>query len=143
MPGYNIQCDPGALGMQKCYVVTASGDRQEIIGYDSAGNPISKMQSSSPWNAWIPSLTVLDMSGNAYQPYGQAGLPYTATGQIAGHDDGSGEPASTDSDTGEQPTQGEQAGGITPIQGLMATGGVLGVIGATIWATTNFLPTKK
>jgi len=139
--GYNIQCDPGALGMQKCYVVTASGDKQEIIGYQD-GNPISKMQSSSSWNAWIPTLTVLDMDGNAYQPYGESGLPYTATG-IAGYDDASGEPEPTDSDTGGQPTPREPAGGFTPVQGLMATGGVLALIGATVWATTKFIPMKK
>ena len=31
--------------------------------------------------AWVPTLTTLDQSGNAYQPYGQAGIPYTASGR--------------------------------------------------------------
>ena len=43
MSGYNIQCDPGDLYSRKCYVINPStGAREEIIGYDSAGNPLSK-----------------------------------------------------------------------------------------------------
>ncbi len=73
MAGYNISCDPGDLYSRKCYVVTASGDRQEIIGYDQQGNPISKAPTTAAGTAWQPSITVLDDSGNAYQPYGAAG----------------------------------------------------------------------
>ena len=80
MAGYNISCDPGDLYSRKCYVVTSSGDRQEIIGYDQQGNPISKAPTTAAGTAWQPSITVLDDSGNAYQPYGSAGLPFTMSG---------------------------------------------------------------
>ena len=90
--GYNITCDTGALGMQKCYVNVNSPTgcttgtpgctttRQEIIGYTAGGDPVSKGQSSSPWMAWIPQVTTLNQDGNAYQPYGPAGIPYTMDG---------------------------------------------------------------
>lgn len=90
--GYNITCDPGALGMQQCYVNvnTPTGcttgtpgcttTKQEIIGYTAGGDPVSKGQSSSPWMAWIPQVTTLNQDGNAYQPYGPAGIPYTMDG---------------------------------------------------------------
>jgi len=83
LAGYNITCDPGDLYNRKCYVTTSSGQKQEIIGYDSAGNPISKGTTSAAGTAWQPNLTVLDQDGNAYQPYGSAGLPFTLSG-IAG-----------------------------------------------------------
>ena len=70
MAGYNIECDPGDLYSRKCYVVTGAGVRQEIIGYDSAGNPISKQATTAAGTAWQPSITVLDQDGNPYQPYG-------------------------------------------------------------------------
>ena len=80
-PGYNISCDPGALGMQTCYTTDpVSGAKQEIIGYTAGGDPISKGASSSSWMAWVPTLTTLDQSGTAYQPYGEAGIPYTMGG---------------------------------------------------------------
>ena len=90
--GYNITCDPGALGMQRCYVnvntptgcVTGTPGctttQQEVIGYTSGGEPVSKGQSSSPWMAWVPELTTLNNQGQAYQPYGPAGIPYTMDG---------------------------------------------------------------
>ena len=90
--GYNITCDPGALGMQQCYVNvnTPTGcttgtpgcttTKQEIIGYTAGGAPVSKGQSSSPWMAWIPQVTTLNQDGNAYQAYGPAGIPYTMDG---------------------------------------------------------------
>lgn len=83
MTGYNITCDPGDLYTRKCYVNTASG-KQEIIGYDSAGNPISKAPTTAAGTAWQPNITVLDQDGNAYQPYGAAGLPFTMAGGISG-----------------------------------------------------------
>ena len=83
MAGYNITCDPGDLYTRKCYVNTASG-KQEIIGYDSAGNPISKAPTTAAGTAWQPNITVLDQDGNAYQPYGAAGLPFTMAGGISG-----------------------------------------------------------
>ena len=90
--GYNITCDPGALGMQQCYVNvnTPTGcttgtpgcttTKQEIIGYTAGGDPVSKGESSSPWMAWVPELTTLNQDGNAYQPYGSAGIPYSLDG---------------------------------------------------------------
>ncbi len=83
MSGYNITCDPGDLYSRKCYVNTASG-KQEIIGYDSAGNPVSKAPTTAAGTAWQPNITVLDQDGNAYQPYGAAGLPFTMAGGISG-----------------------------------------------------------
>jgi hypothetical protein len=89
--GYNQTCDPGALGMQTCYVnvntptgctTGAAGCttvKQEIIGYQD-GNPVSKGKSTSPWMAWVPQLTVLNQDGNAYQPYGGSGIPYSLQG---------------------------------------------------------------
>ena len=82
MTGYNITCDPGSLYSRKCYVNTATG-KQEIIGYDASGNPISKAPTTAAGTAWQPSITVLDQDGNAYQPYGSGGLPFTMSG-IAG-----------------------------------------------------------
>lgn len=83
MSGYNITCDPGDLYSRKCYVNTASG-KQEIIGYDSSGNPVSKAPTTAAGTAWQPNITVLDQDGNAYQPYGAAGLPFTMAGGISG-----------------------------------------------------------
>lgn len=80
MAGYNIQCDQGSLYYRKCYVVLPSGEKQEIIGYTAGGDPISKDSTDVPkGTAWVPTLTTLDMSGNAYQPYPE-GIPYTAGG---------------------------------------------------------------
>ncbi len=64
-------CDPA---VPPCTVT-----QQEVIGYTAGGEPISKGQSSSPWMAWVPTLTTLDNRGNAYQPY-TAGIPYTLEG---------------------------------------------------------------
>ena len=64
-------CDPA---VPPCTVT-----EQEVIGYTSGGEPISKGQSDSPWMAWVPTLTTLDQDGNAYQPY-TAGIPYTLEG---------------------------------------------------------------
>jgi hypothetical protein len=82
--GYNITCDPGDLYSRKCYTTNSSGVKEEIIGYTNNGDPISKAQSSSSWIAWVPTLTTLNQDGTAYQPYGQAGIPYTKTGSAMG-----------------------------------------------------------
>ncbi len=101
MAGYNIQCDPGDLYSRKCYTVyctDASGatctcgsagcteHREEIIAYTSGGDPISKKTGNGvpSWMAWIPNLTTLDLSGNAYRPYGEAGIPFTPNGSVIG-----------------------------------------------------------
>ena len=83
MAGYGITCDAGGgLYNRKCFVPdpTDPSQRQEIIGYTAGGDPISKAKSTVPWMAWVPTVTTLDNSGNAYQPYGQAGIPYTKSG---------------------------------------------------------------
>ena len=54
--------------------------KQEIIGYTQAGQPISKGKSSSSWMDFVPQLTVLNQDGQAYQPYGSAGIPYSLQG---------------------------------------------------------------
>jgi hypothetical protein len=79
-PGYNITCDPGDLYSRRCYVNTASGQKQEIIDYTDDGQPISKAPSSASYIAWVPTLTTLNQDGVAYQPYGEAGLPFVAAG---------------------------------------------------------------
>jgi|TARA_R110000751_G_scaffold16139_4_gene51472 hypothetical protein len=84
MAGYNIQCDPGSLYSRKCFTVGAGGVRQEIIGYDNAGNPISKQATTAAGTAWQPALTVLDQDGNPYQPYGSGGIPWTLGGGMTG-----------------------------------------------------------
>jgi len=81
--GYNITCDPGDLYSRKCYTTNSSGVKEEIIGYTNNGDPISKGQSNSSWMAWIPSLTTLNQDGTAYQPYGEAGIPYLLGGGSA------------------------------------------------------------
>jgi hypothetical protein len=80
--GYGITCDRGDLYNRKCYVKDPSdpSKKQEIIGYTSGGDPISKAPSTVPWMAWTPTVTTLNQAGNAYQPYGQAGIPYTQSG---------------------------------------------------------------
>ena len=107
--GYNITCDPGTLYNRKCYVnvhnppgcdpadPACTVTQQEIIGYSDKGDPISKAPSSSSWIAWVPTLTTLDDSGTAYQPYGESGLPYgsgaiatsAGTRDVTGDSDGS------------------------------------------------------
>ena len=89
--GYNMECDPGALGMQRCYVNVNSPTgcttgtpgctttRQEVIG-DSPQGLVTKAPSSSSWMAWVPNLISLNQDGNAYQPYGPAGIPYSLGG---------------------------------------------------------------
>ena len=84
MAGYNITCDPGDLYSRKCYTTDpTTGNKQEIIGYTQGGDPISKGASTSSWMAWIPTLTTLNDAGTAYQPYGEAGIPYTLGGGSA------------------------------------------------------------
>ena len=98
MAGYNIQCDPGDLYSRRCYTINctdASGatctcgsagcttNKEEIIAYTSGGDPISKQTTNlPPGTAWIPSLTRLDQDGNAYRPYGSAGIPFTPYGSV-------------------------------------------------------------
>jgi len=66
MAGYNIVCDPGDLYTRKCYVLNpTTGAREEIIGYTAGGDPISKAPTTAAGTAWQPTVTTLDLSGNA------------------------------------------------------------------------------
>ena len=90
--GYNITCDLLVLWGCKLVMsmlilrqvaqqeVRCTTTKQEIIGYTQAGQPISKGQSSSSWMDFVPQLTVLNQDGQAYQPYGGAGIPYSLQG---------------------------------------------------------------
>jgi len=140
-PGYNITCDPGDLYNRRCYVNTASGQKQEIIGYTSDGQPISKAQSSASWIAWVPTLTTLNQDGQAYQPYGEAGLPYVAPGAGgSGTQDVSGAafvdgdaPSSKSSSSTEGRSKGLESMEYAKVLGtVIATVGVSAVAGAFI-----------
>jgi len=137
-PGYNITCDPGALGYQKCYVnvystpgcdpatdPTCIVTQQEITGY-LGGQPISKAPSSAPWIAWVPTLNTLDMSGMAIQPYGESGLPYTSSSAQTNPTGEPDEESSTSSDTEGRSQEGLES---TPtlVQALGITAVVAGV----------------
>ena len=54
-------------------------DSSKVIG-DSAQGLVTKAPSSSSWMAWVPNLISLNQDGNAYQPYGPAGIPYSLGG---------------------------------------------------------------
>ena len=83
--GYNIVCDPGDLYSRKWYTVNPNtGAKEEILGYTSTGDPVSKGASTSSWLAFVPSLTSLNLQGQAYKPYGEAGMPYTKSGLATG-----------------------------------------------------------
>jgi|TARA_R110000851_G_scaffold222099_1_gene374907 hypothetical protein len=78
----NLQCAPGALGMQDCDIVLPDGSRQEVIKWDDSGNAITKAPSTSPWMAWVPQLWSLNQQGQQYAPFGPAGIPYTMSGMV-------------------------------------------------------------
>ena len=80
---FNLQCDPGALGMQQCYIQPAGGGpRQKVIKYDNSGNPITQAPTNSPGLAWVPQLWSLNQQGQQYAPFGPAGIPYTMSGMV-------------------------------------------------------------
>ena len=70
--GYGITCNnAGGLYYRQC----KDSQGHEIIAYDSQGQPIGyDAQSGKTY------LTALNSSGDAYQPYGSAGIPYTISG---------------------------------------------------------------
>lgn len=72
--GYNIECDAGSLYYRTCYVVDASGNRNEIIGYQG-NNPVTKSATNAAGSAWEPQLFVLNQDGNQFQPYAGGGMP--------------------------------------------------------------------
>lgn len=124
---------------------TASGQKQEIIGYTSDGQPISKAQSSASWIAWVPTLTTLNQDGQAYQPYGEAGLPYVAPGaggsgtqdvSGAAFVDGDESSSSKSSSSTEGRSQGLESMEYAKVLGtVVATIGVSAIAGAFIMKT--------
>jgi len=126
-------------------VNTASGQKQEIIGYTSDGQPISKAQSSASWIAWVPTLTTLNQDGQAYQPYGEAGLPYVAPGaggsgtqdvSGAAFVDGDESSSSKSSSSTEGRSQGLESMEYAKVLGtVVATIGVSAIAGAFIMKT--------
>tara|TARA_B110000285_G_scaffold34997_1_gene37429 strand:- start:195 stop:764 length:570 start_codon:yes stop_codon:yes gene_type:complete len=78
----NLQCAPGALGMQDCDIVLPDGSRQEVIKWDDSGNAITKAPTNSPGMAWVPQLWSLNQQGQQYAPFGSAGIPYTMSGMV-------------------------------------------------------------
>ncbi len=158
MSGYDITCDPGALGYRKCYVNVhdppgcdpavppCTVTQQEIILYTESGDPITKAPSESSWLAWVPTLNTLNQYGISYQPYGEAGLPY-ATGAIttgAGLSNPSGD-SSSDSgstDLGDTSVETEESKLVPAI----ALGGGVALIAATIkygWASDILAKLRK
>ena len=160
MPGYNIQCDPGDLYTRKCYTVyctDATGasctcgsagcteHRQEIIAYTSGGDPISKQTTNlPPGTAWIPSLTTLDYQGNAYRPYGDAGIPWTPFGMA---NVGQGLwPAGDTSDpqqNGGATALSTQVGSATPQEVSFTRKETLGLLGIGVVSTAALLGVSK
>ena len=70
--GYNIQCQPGDLYTRQCFIGDPK-DGKKIIAYTSSGSPIGFDQITGKTY-----LVSLDATGHAYEPYGSAGVPYTA-----------------------------------------------------------------
>jgi len=73
-PGYNIQCQAGDLYTRQCFIGNPA-DGKKIIAYTSSGSPIGFDQITGKTY-----LVSLDATGQAYEPYGSAGVPYTAMG---------------------------------------------------------------
>jgi hypothetical protein len=71
--GYDIYCEPGDLYTRQCYTGDPAKGGKKIIAYTQSGDPIGFDPISGKTY-----LVSLDSSGNAYQPYGSAGVPYTA-----------------------------------------------------------------
>ena len=69
--GYNIQCQAGDLYTRQCFIGNPA-DGKKIIAYTSSGDPIGFDQTTGKTY-----LQRLDSTGNAYQPYGSAGVPYS------------------------------------------------------------------
>ena len=70
--GYGIYCQPGDLYTRQCYTSNPATGGKKIIGYTQGGDPISYDPTSGK-----TFLTTLNSQGQAFQPYGSAGVPYT------------------------------------------------------------------
>ena len=91
--GYDMTCQPGALGMQDCFinVHTPTGcvagapgcviTQQKIIKWTDGG-PVTQAPSTSSWMAWVPQLWSLNIQGDQYSPFGPTGIPYTMDGMV-------------------------------------------------------------
>ena len=71
--GYGIYCEPGDLYSRQCYTGDPASGGHKIIAYTSSGDPIGFDPISGKTY-----LVSLSSTGQAYQPYGTAGVPYTA-----------------------------------------------------------------
>lgn len=69
--GYDIQCQAGDLYTRQCFIGNPA-EGKKIIAYTSSGDPIGFDQTTGKTY-----LQRLDSTGNAYQPYGSAGVPYS------------------------------------------------------------------
>ena len=99
--GYDLTCQPGALGMQDCFinVHTPAGciagapgcviTQQKVVKWTQSGQPITQAPSTSPWMAWVPQLWSLNIQGDQYAPFGGAGIPYTMDGMVDWYGKGS------------------------------------------------------
>jgi|TARA_R110002074_G_scaffold351364_1_gene522464 hypothetical protein len=74
--GYNIDCDAGSLYYRNCYIIDASGARNEIIGYTHNGDPVTKSATSAAGAAWSPQIFALNSNGQQYQPYKGGNIPF-------------------------------------------------------------------
>ena len=69
--GYDIQFQAVDLDTRQCFIGNPA-DGKKIIAYTSSGDPIGFDQTTGKTY-----LQRLDSTGNAYQPYGSAGVPYS------------------------------------------------------------------
>jgi hypothetical protein len=69
--GYDIQCMPGDLYTRQCFIGDPK-DGKKIEAYTQSGDPIAVDMTTGKTY-----LQRLDMTGNPYEPYGSAGVPYT------------------------------------------------------------------
>jgi len=67
--GYGLTCESGDLYTRKCY----DSQGHEVIGYTEKGEPIGFDDKTGKTY-----LTALNQQGQSYEPYGDAGVPYTA-----------------------------------------------------------------
>lgn len=152
--GYDITCDPGDLYNRKCYVnvhdppgcdasdPACTITQQEVIGYTDGGDPISKAPSQSSWMAWIPSLTSLNDSGVAFQPYGQTGIPYTPHGIAGVSGSGADYPSESSNDASTSPQ--EPPAEASPLQSsVIALGIASAIMMGAKWISTRSLNITK
>ena len=80
--------EPYALGMQKCHVNVntpqvapqAHPDALRLVKKSSSHKVLSLSPVKFLMDIWIPNLVSLNNQGQAYLPYGSAGIPYSLGG---------------------------------------------------------------